>query len=65
MKDGEKADFGAEMFGIGGYGAQRFRRGAEENAVDQACGLGDSQPGRVADSQDRAMFAALHAAEKL
>src|SRR4030042_4327705 len=34
MKHGEKADFGAEMFGSGSYGAQRLRRGGEENAVD-------------------------------
>jgi hypothetical protein len=34
MKDGEKADFSSEMFGIGGNGAQGFRRRLEENAVD-------------------------------
>src|SRR6266581_6054377 len=33
VKDGEKPDFGAEMFGIGGNRAQGFCRGAEENAV--------------------------------
>ena len=35
MKDGEKADFGAEMFGIGGNGAQGLRRRLEENAADR------------------------------
>ena len=34
MKDGEEADLGAEMFRIGGDGAQRFGGGAEENAVE-------------------------------
>ena len=34
VKYGEESDLGAEMFGIGGDGAQGLRRGSEENAVD-------------------------------
>jgi hypothetical protein len=34
MQDDEEADFGAEMLGIGGNGAQGFGNSAEENAVD-------------------------------
>src|SRR4030095_14620420 len=36
VKDAEKADFGAQMFGIGGDSAQRLRRGLKENAVDHS-----------------------------
>jgi hypothetical protein len=34
VKDAEKANFSAKMFGIGGYCAQRFCRRLEENVVD-------------------------------
>ena len=34
VQHGEEADLGAEVFGIGGNGAQGFGGGAEENAVD-------------------------------
>ena len=33
MKDGEKSDFGSQMFGIGGNGTQCFCCRLEENAV--------------------------------
>ena len=36
VKDGEKADLSAEMFGIGGDSLERFGRGAEENTVEDA-----------------------------
>ena len=36
VKDGKKADDGAEMLGIGGNGLERFSGGPEENAVDGA-----------------------------
>ncbi len=32
---GEEADLGAQMFGIGGKGAQGLGGGAEQDAVDQ------------------------------
>src|SRR6476661_4105225 len=35
VEHGEEADSGAEMLGIGGYGAQGFGSGLEENAIDQ------------------------------
>src|SRR5215831_11697133 len=34
VKDGEKTDFRAEVFGISGDGAQGLGRGTKENAVD-------------------------------
>ena len=34
MQDGEEADLGAEVFGIGGDGLQGFRRGVEEDVID-------------------------------
>jgi len=34
MQDGEETDLRPQMFGIGGDGLERFRRGLEENAVD-------------------------------
>ena len=34
VEDGEEADLGAQMLGIGGDGLQRFGGGAEENAID-------------------------------
>jgi hypothetical protein len=34
VKNGEEADFGAEVFGVGGDKPQGFGGGAEENAVD-------------------------------
>ena len=33
VKHGEEADLGAQMFGIGGNGAQGFRCGPEEKVV--------------------------------
>src|SRR3990172_3335963 len=35
MKNGEKADLGAQMFGVSGDGAQGLGCGSEENAVDR------------------------------
>jgi hypothetical protein len=35
VKYGEKADLGAQMFGIGSDGGQGLGRGAEEHAVDE------------------------------
>jgi hypothetical protein len=34
MEDGEEANLSAQMFGIGGDGAQGLGGGAKENAVD-------------------------------
>src|SRR5881227_2209699 len=34
MEHGKEADFHAQMFGVAGNGEQGFRRGAEENVVD-------------------------------
>ena len=34
VKHGKKADFGAEMFGIGSDAPERFRNGAKEDAVN-------------------------------
>ena len=36
MQDSEKADLGTQVPGIGGDGAQRLRRGAEQNTVDRS-----------------------------
>ena len=36
----EKADLGAQMFGIGGDGAQRLGGGPEQDRVDVACSAG-------------------------
>lgn len=35
MQNGEEADLGAEMLGIGGDGAQRLGGGAEQQTVDE------------------------------
>ena len=35
VKYGEKADLGAQMFGIGSDGGQGLGRGSEQNAVDE------------------------------
>ena len=36
VEHGEEADLGAQVPGIGGDGAQRLRRGAEQNSVDRS-----------------------------
>jgi hypothetical protein len=36
VQDSEKADLGTQVPGIGGDGAQRLRRGAEQNTVDRS-----------------------------
>ena len=36
MKNGEEAEFRAEMFGIGGDRAQGFGRGVEQDVVDRS-----------------------------
>jgi hypothetical protein len=35
VEHSEEPNFGTQMFGISGYGAEGFCRGAEENAVDR------------------------------
>ena len=50
VQDGEHADLGAQMLGIGGDGAQRLGRCPEQHAVDHGLvlegDLGDRQPAR-------------------
>ena len=40
VEDGEEADLGAEVAGVGGYGAERLGDGAEEETVDHGLVLG-------------------------
>jgi hypothetical protein len=52
VQDGEEADLGPEVLGIGGDGAQGLGCGAEEEAVDPSFVLGGEGGDRVGHGED-------------
>ena len=52
MEDGEEADLGAEVAGVGGYGAERLGDGSEEQSVDDGLVLGGDRGDRRRHGED-------------